>query len=107
MSAAERQKIIVIGAGLGGISAAISMASEGFDVELFEKNERIGGKLNILHKDGYTFDLGPSILILPDIFRRLFEAAGEKMEDYLELIEMNPQWRNFFEDKTVIDLYAD
>lgn len=53
-----QKKIIIIGAGLGGLSAAISLATEGFAVELIEKNDKVGGKLNVLIKDGFTFDLG-------------------------------------------------
>lgn len=101
------KKVIVVGSGLGGISAAISLATEGFAVEVFEKNERIGGKLNVMELEGFSFDLGPSIIILPHIFRRLFERAGRRMEDYVEFQELSPQWRSFFEDGTVIDLFSD
>jgi diapolycopene oxygenase len=64
---------------LGGLSAAISLRQAGYDVEVFEKNAQIGGKLNVLKERGYTFDLGPSILTLPHIFERLFERSGKKM----------------------------
>jgi diapolycopene oxygenase len=101
------KKVVVIGAGLGGIAAAITVATEGFDVELFEKNDKIGGKLNVVEKNGYSFDLGPSIIILPHLFRRLFDRAGRQMEDYVELQELAPHWRSFFEDGTVIDLHPD
>ena len=76
-------KVAVIGAGLGGIAAAIGLACKGWQVELFEKNDKIGGKLNVLKQQGYTFDLGPSILTLPHIFERLFERSGKKMKDYI------------------------
>jgi diapolycopene oxygenase len=107
MAGKWNKKVAVVGAGLGGIAAALSLATEGFEVELFEKNERIGGKLNLLEKEGYSFDLGPSILILPQYFRSLFERAGKKMEDYVEILELSPQWRSFFEDGTQIDLDGD
>ncbi len=96
--------IIVIGAGLGGLSAAISLAQEGYTVEVFEKNRQIGGKLNVLSAQGYTFDLGPSILTLPHIFARLFERSGKRLADYIPIRPLRPHWRNFFEDKTVLDL---
>lgn len=98
------KKVIVIGSGLGGISAAISMATEGYEVELFEKNNKIGGKLNYLERDGFKFDLGPSIFTMPHIFNELFEKANRNMEDYFELISVEPHWRNFFEDGKTIDL---
>ncbi|MFA6232627.1 MAG: phytoene desaturase family protein [Bacteroidota bacterium] len=104
---AQRKKIIVIGAGLGGMSASISLAAAGYEVEIFEKNEKVGGKLNILHKDGFTFDMGPSILTLPQIFEDLFARAGESFADSLPLRDLDPQWRNFFEDGSTFDLFFD
>ena len=101
------KKVIVIGSGLGGISAAISLAQEGYSVTIHEKNPKIGGKLNVLKEAGYTFDLGPSILTLPHIFERLFERSGRKMSDYIPIRALRPHWRNFFEDGKVVDLDPD
>jgi diapolycopene oxygenase len=103
----KKKKVAVVGAGLGGLSAAISLAQEGYSVEVYEKNEKIGGKLNVLRSEGYSFDLGPSILTLPQIFERLFTRSGRKMEDYFTIVPVRPHWRNFFEDRTVIDLTPD
>lgn len=100
-------RVTVIGAGLGGISAAISLKAAGYDVEVFEKNSQIGGKLNVMEKDGFTFDLGPSIFTLPQFFQDLFERAGKKMEDYVQLDAVTPHWRNLFENKPTIDLYQE
>ena len=97
--------VVIIGAGLGGMSAAIMLAKAGMRVTLLEKNERLGGKLNILETQGFRFDLGPSIFTLPQVFRPLFEEDGRKLEDYVPLRRVDPQWRNFFEDGTVIDLW--
>lgn len=107
MPHSHEKKAVIIGAGLGGIAAALSLAREGFAVDVFEKNERIGGKLNIREVEGYSFDLGPSILIMPQVFRSLFEDAGKNMDDYVAFEEIEPQWRSFFEDETVIDLHGD
>ncbi len=107
MTGENGKHVAIIGAGLGGISAAISLAQEGFRVEVFEKNDRLGGKLNLLEAEGYTFDLGPSILTLPHIFERLFTRSGKQLSDYVELRTLRPHWRNFFEDGTVIDLYPE
>jgi len=101
------KKVIVIGAGLGGMSAAISLRSEGYDVEVYEKNSQVGGKLNLIEKDGFSFDLGPSIFTLPQMFESLFQRAGKKMSDYVEIEKVTPHWRNFFEDGKVIDLYEE
>lgn len=103
----SRKNVIVVGAGLGGLSAAISLKAEGFDVEIVEKNERIGGKLNFKEIDGFGFDLGPSIFTLPEFFRDLWARAGKRMEDYVQLESVSPHWRNFFEDGLVLDLYEE
>ena len=100
-------KVSIIGGGLGGISAAISLATEGYDVELYEKNDHLGGKLNQKTIEGFTFDLGPSILTMPHIFEELFTRADKKMTDYVDIQKLDLQWRNFFEDGTSLDLYED
>lgn len=101
------EKILVIGGGLGGLSAAISLRAQGHQVTLLEKNSHLGGKLNILRKEGYSFDMGPSIFSLPQYFDELFARAGKKRQDYFTLQRVSPYWRNFFEDGTVVDLYQE
>jgi diapolycopene oxygenase len=103
----NKKKVIVIGSGLGGLSAAISLAQAGYAVSVHEKNAQIGGKLNVLKERGYSFDLGPSILTLPHIFERLFDRSGKRMRDYIAIRPLRPHWRNFFEDGTVVDLYPE
>lgn len=102
-----RQRIVVIGAGLGGLSAAISLATEGHEVVVLEKNDKPGGKLNVAEEGGFRFDLGPSILTMPHIFEALFDRAGKRIGDYVEFQELGTHWRNFFEDGLVLDLCAD
>ena len=100
-------RVAVVGAGLGGLSAAASLAAAGYAVTLFEKNPQLGGKLNVLERDGFSFDLGPSIMTLPQIFRDLFARAGKRFDDYVALRPVSPHWRNFFEDGKIIDLDPD
>lgn len=100
-------RVSIIGSGLGGLSAAISLRAAGYEVDVFEKNAQIGGKLNVMEMDGFTFDLGPSIFTLPQFFEQLFARAGKKMEDYVQLDAVTPHWRNFFENKETIDLYQE
>ena len=103
----QESRVAVVGAGLGGMSAAISLRAAGHEVDVYEKNPQVGGKLNLLEQDGYTFDLGPSIFTLPQIFEKLFQRAGRKMEDYVQLDAVTPHWRNFFEDGLVLDLHQE
>ncbi len=103
----RNQRVVVIGAGLGGLSAAIALASEGFAVTVVEKNDKVGGKLNVLQRDGFSFDLGPSILTLPQVFDALFTRAGKNREDYVRFVPVSPHWRNFFEDGLTLDLSPD
>lgn len=103
----NKKTVIVIGGGLGGLSAAISLAQVGYKVSLYEKNNHLGGKLNRLEQDGFGFDLGPSILTMPQVFETLFSGSGKQMKDYVPLQKLNHQWRSFFPDGNVIDLYED
>lgn len=89
------------------MTAAIQLAQAGFSVDLLEKNDTLGGKLNLHQESGFSFDLGPSIFTLPQIFRPVFEHEGKTLEDYIDLVRVDPQWRNFFEDGTVLDLWED
>ena len=99
------KEIVVIGGGLGGMSAAITLAKhQEFKITLIEKNPHLGGKLNVLEQDGFSFDLGPSIFTMPQYFDALFEMHGKKRADYFKLVPVTPHWRNFFEDGTTIDL---
>lgn len=103
----KNKSVLVIGGGLGGLSAAISLAQAGYDVSLYEKNDHIGGKLNRLDQDGFGFDLGPSILTMPQIFEKLFSASGKSMKDYVPIEKLDHQWRSFFPGGNIIDLYED
>ena len=101
----DAKRAVIVGAGLGGIGAAATLAAAGWRIEMFEKNSHVGGRLNLLERDGFKFDLGPSILTMPQLFESVFERAGRKLDDYMELQVLAPEWRNHFEDGTTIDLY--
>lgn len=103
----KNKNVLIIGGGLGGLSAAISLAQNGYEVSLYEKNHHLGGKLNRLEQDGFGFDLGPSILTMPKVFEALFAASGKNMKDYVPLVKLDHQWRSFFPDGNVLDLYED
>jgi diapolycopene oxygenase len=97
----------VIGGGLAGLAAACTLAARGHKVTLLEKNEWVGGKAAVLNENGFRFDMGPTILTLPSVLHRIFKEANRKLEDYLDLVALDPQWRCFFEDGGVLDLVAD
>ena len=94
----------VIGGGLGGLAAACTLAARGYAVTLFERNDWLGGKAAVLETQGFRFDMGPTLLTVPRVLRRVFAEAGEKLADHVELVRLDPQWRCFFEDGTSLDL---
>ena len=99
--------VAVVGAGLGGLAAACTLAARGYAVTVFERNPWAGGKAAVLSLEGYRFDMGPTILTVPSVLHRIFSEAGERLEDSLDLVPLDPQWRCFYEDGSVLDLSAD
>jgi phytoene desaturase len=97
--------VIVVGGGLGGLAAAIRLALQGRSVTLLEKNARLGGKLNLVAEQGYTFDTGPSLLTMPWVIADLFSAAGRRMEAYLTLEQVEPTCRYYWPDGTVFNAW--
>jgi len=104
MGQKNMETVGVIGSGLAGLAAACTLAARGHKVAVYEKNPWLGGKAAVLEERGYRFDMGPTILTVPSVLRRIFAEAGRKLEDYLELRRLDPQWRSFFEDGTTLDL---
>lgn len=103
----KTQRTIVVGGGLAGLAAACVAAARGYAVTLLDKNSWMGGKAAAYSDGGYRFDMGPTILTLPSVLKRIFAEAGRELEDYLTLVPLDPQWRCFFDDHRVLDLVAD
>lgn len=101
------KKIIIIGAGLGGLSAACRLAKAGFYVTVLEKNETVGGKVNTISADGFTFDAGASLVTMKHIFEELFEFCGKDINDYLNFERLEPICRYFWSDGTKFDASED
>jgi len=94
---------IIIGAGLGGLAAAIRLAKKGFSVTVLEKNVGVGGKVNTVEANGYKFDTGASLLTMRRVLEELFEFAGKRLEDYLEIVPLDPICRYFWSDGSRFD----
>jgi diapolycopene oxygenase len=107
MNGSSKERIGVIGGGLGGLAAACTLAARGYTVTLFERNEWLGGKATTVEGGGFRFDAGPTIVTIPSVLRRIFSEAGGAMENYLELVRLDPQWRCFFEGGSTLDLRQD
>jgi len=103
----KKSKIVVIGAGFGGLSASAFLAKEGFEVEVIEKNESVGGRASVLEEDGFRFDMGPSWYLMPDIFERFFNKFNQKPEEYYSLTRLDPNYRIYFKDGDLMDVPAD
>jgi phytoene desaturase len=97
------QHILIIGAGIGGLATAIRLAHAGYRVEIWEKNQTSGGKAQELRKEGFRWDLGPSLLTMPHLIRDLFALCGRPLERYLELDRLPNTCRYFWPDGHQID----
>ncbi len=96
-------RVVVVGAGLGGIAAAIRLARVGFQVEVWDRNQTPGGKLQEIREGGYRWDTGPSLLTMPHVLRELFEFAGTTLERELTLERLSNTCRYFYSDGRILD----
>lgn len=94
----------IIGGGLGGLSAAVHLRRAGFDADLFEANDCVGGRAGRLEQDGFRFDTGPSLLNYPWVFEELFRSCGRRLEDYVTLLPVDPSIRFLWPDGTRLAL---
>ena len=100
-------RVVVIGAGVGGLASAARLAVLGHDVTVCERSTAIGGKLGVLRQQGFTFDTGPSLVTMPQVFRELFAATGDPLDSVLTLRPVEPIARYRFADGTMLDATAD
>jgi phytoene desaturase len=101
-----KKKVIVIGAGFAGLSAATTLADKGLEVVLLEKNESAGGRARVFRAEGFTFDMGPSWYWMPDVFERYFERFGKKVSDYYTLQRLDPSYRICFGENDFVNIPA-
>ena len=98
--------VIVVGAGVGGLSVAALLADKGRKVTVIEKNSTAGGRARVLREEGFTFDMGPSWYLMPDIYEKYFSELGLKSSDLYDLKRIDPSYRVFFEDGSSTDVSA-
>lgn len=96
-------RAVVVGAGIGGLASAIRLAHAGWQVLVLEAREQVGGRVGELRRDGYRFDTGPTLLMMLDPLERLFHDTGRRLEDYLDLVLLDPSYRVFFGEGTVFN----
>lgn len=101
----KKKKCAVIGAGVSGLAAAIRMQNKGYQVTVFEANSFPGGKCSSESKDGYRFDMGPSVFTMPSYVDELFELSGKNPREHFNYIKLDPVYQYFFEDGTLLDAY--
>lgn len=100
-------RTVVIGAGVGGLAAAIRLRAAGHAVTVVERRTAVGGKLATLRRDGYSFDLGPSLLTLPQVFDDVFRAAGTSLDEQVELVRLDPQFHYHWRDGSALTVHDD
>ena len=103
----KNKKVIVIGSGFGGLAASALLARDGYEITVLEKNDHPGGRASVWKKDGFTFDMGPSWYLMPDVFENFFAEFGKKPEDYMDLVRLDPSYRVFFDENDYVDIRAD
>ncbi|WP_411842493.1 phytoene desaturase family protein [Salinicoccus sp. HZC-1] len=92
--------ITIIGAGVAGLASGIRLQNAGYDVTILEKGSVPGGKMNRIDLDGYKFDLGPTIVMIPELYREIFELAGRDPDDYIPMERLDPMYSSYFDKGT-------
>jgi phytoene desaturase len=100
-------KVIIVGAGLGGLSTALRLAGAGREVTIAERESVPGGRNGVLVDQGYRFDTGPTVLTMPSLIEDALACVGEKLSDWLELLPLRPLYRAFYHDGSQLDVFPD
>lgn len=101
------KKVIVIGAGLGGLATAIQLARKGFNVTVLEKNDQIGGRARVYKKNGFSFDMGPSWYMMPDVFDAFFKWVGAAPDTYYKLKKLDTHYKIFLQNGNEYTVFSD
>jgi phytoene desaturase len=99
----QTKQAVVIGAGFGGIAAALRLRAKGYQVTVIDRSPMLGGRAQVFVRNGYTHDAGPTVITAPFLLAELFELFGEKIEQHIKLVPLTPWYRFYFQDKTTFD----
>ena len=100
-------KAIVIGSGFGGLAAAVRLRAKGYEVQVFEGSDQLGGRASVFKRDGFTFDAGPTVMTAPYLVSELFELFGRDTRDYFEMVPVDPFYRIVYPDGSEFDYVGD
>lgn len=103
----KKKKVLCVGAGFGGIAAALRLRAKGFDVQLIDRLPCLGGRAQVFKKDGFIFDGGPTVLTAPILFEELFQLFNKDMKDYVDIVPLDLWYRYQFEDGKTLDYGSD
>ena len=98
------KKIVVIGAGVSGLASAIRLKTLGYDVEIYEKNNLVGGRMYQIEENGFKFDVGPTIVMMPELYKEVFKDSGVNPDDYLDMDLLDPLYTVYFSDKSKLEV---
>jgi phytoene desaturase len=100
------RQVAIIGAGMGGLATALRLRRHGFNVVVFEKQARPGGRSNLLAEQGFRADTGPTILVMKDTFVEFYRSLGHDLEARMPFRQIDPNYRIYFHDGTHLDLHS-
>src|SRR5262245_15758760 len=100
-------RVVIVGAGLGGLACALHLAATGREVTVLERESTPGGRAGRLSVAGFEFDTGPTVLTAPELIAETLGAVGERMDDWLTLTRLDPAYRAHFPDGTTLDVHTD
>ena len=107
MQKSEEADVLIVGAGPGGLAAALLLAHSGLKVTILEKSDGVGGRTRLIHKDGFTYDRGPTFFHFPEVCEEIFQAIGLDAHKELGLIRLEPSYRLVFGEGGSIDATSD
>lgn len=102
-----KKTAIIIGAGYGGMALANLLAKAGYHVDVYEKNEQAGGRIHAIQKDGFTFDIGPSWYLMPEVFEQYYQLFQQSAKERLDLVRFRPGYNVYFEADPPLTIQGD